>query len=485
MPDPANAYPNIIHHGGASGVTGSCHQLNCDSEHSLLIDCGLFQGRDAADDTFEQLKVQFDLSKIKALLITHVHIDHVGRLPYLIAAGYNGPIYCSKPSALLLPLVLEDALRVGFTRDAKLIEQFKARIAQLLVPLDYKTWHTVIDTPALRTRIKLQRAGHILGSCYFEISVTNKPDHNTRIHNTRIVFSGDLGAPGSALLPAPQSPHHADIVVLESTYGNRRHQSRHDRINRLKAAIEKALQNDGTVIIPAFSIGRTQELLYELEELIHRHSPGGDGKTKPLWKNLQVIVDSPLAAEFTKVYRQLKPYWDDEAQRRLKAGRHPLNFANLYTIGNHDEHQRTVDYLAKTGQPAVVIAASGMAAGGRVMNYLKAMIEDSRHQVLFVGYQAPGTPGHQIQNATPGKDEVTLEGQRYRINAGVDSISGYSAHADQKDLVNFIRRMKKWPREVRLIHGDQAARLALKDKIEQAAQAAKQEIRVELAEARH
>jgi metallo-beta-lactamase family protein len=247
--------------------------------------------------------------------------------------------------------------------------------------------------------------------------------------------------------------------VLESTYGDRLHQHRRDRAKRLQQAIEKALINGGTVMIPAFSIGRTQELLYELEGLAH--------DSKGLWKNLEIIVDSPLASRFTQVYRTLKPYWDAEAQRRLRAGRHPLDFENLYTVNSHEEHENTVAYLARSGRPAVVIAASGMCAGGRIVNYLKALLGDERHQVLFVGYQASGTPGRKIQKYGPSGGWVEMDGERYTIRAGIDTLSGYSAHADQKDLLNFIKRMRRWPQQVRLVHGQQEAREALKGKIEE------------------
>ncbi|MCB8889536.1 MBL fold metallo-hydrolase RNA specificity domain-containing protein [Vreelandella malpeensis] len=447
--------PNILHHGGATGVTGSCHQLVLNGEHSLLVDCGLFQGDDAREDTFEQLKIEFDISTLKALIVTHVHIDHVGRLPYLLAAGFKGPIICSKPSAKLLPLVIEDALKIGFTRNAQLIERFQAQLESQIVSLDYHQWHTVVDDGDIKTRIKLKRAGHILGSCYVDIS---HQDHTTR-QKERWVFSGDLGAPHAPLLPAPQSPHGCDHLVLESTYGHRTHPNRENRRAVLKRAIEQALTNGGTVMVPAFSIGRTQELLYELESIIFE-------ARKSRWKELEIIVDSPLAARFTQVYRELKPYWDDEAQARLKSGRHPLNFANLYTVGDHQEHERTVEYLARTGRPAVVIAASGMCTGGRIMNYLKAMLNDARHQVLFVGYQGAGTPGRAIQEYGPQGGWVELDGERIDIKAGVTSISGYSAHADQTNLLDFVKRMRRWPSTIHLVHGERAARLALKAELE-------------------
>ncbi|AJY51421.1 MULTISPECIES: MBL fold metallo-hydrolase [unclassified Halomonas] len=445
---------NIIHHGGATGVTGSCHQLILNSEHSLLIDCGLFQGEDEAGNSFEQLQIEFDISTVQALIITHVHIDHIGRLPYLLAAGFKGPIICSIPSAKLLPLVIDDALKIGFTRNAELINRFQEQLKHQLISVPYGKWRSVVpNSEAGTTRIKLQRAGHILGSSYVEV------DHQFPTgEKERVVFSGDLGAPYAPLLPAPKSPYGCDQLVLESTYGDRHHPKRRNRRATLKAAVEQALTNGGTVMVPAFSIGRTQELLYELETIIHQaHSS--------MWEELEIIVDSPLAARFTSVYRELKPYWDKEAQRRLDSGRHPLNFANLYTIERHEEHLRAVTYLAKTGRPAVVIAASGMCTGGRIINYLKAMLGDERHQVLFVGYQGAGTPGRDIQQYGPRGGWVELEGERIDIKAGITTLSGYSAHADQKDLLNYVRRMHRWPAIIRLVHGEHDARTALKQKL--------------------
>lgn len=456
---------NITHHGGAKGVTGSCHQLTLDSEHSLLIDCGLFQGEDAKEDAFDQLQIEFDISTVKALVITHVHIDHVGRLPYLLAAGFKGPIICSIPSAKLLPLVIEDALKIGFTRNAQLIKRFQQQLESQIVSVPYGKWHTVVekaDEGHITTRVKLKRAGHILGSSYVEVA-----HQYPNGEKERVIFSGDLGAPYAPLLPAPKSPYGCEQLVLESTYGDRNHPDRRQRRATLKHAIEQALTNGGTVMVPAFSIGRTQELLYELEGIIYEAERNAKrGLPKSQWQALEIIVDSPLAARFTQVYRQLKPYWDNEAQRRLRSGRHPLNFDNLYTVESHEAHEQTVAYLANTGRPAVVIAASGMCAGGRIMNYLKAMLGDERHQVLFVGYQGAGTPGRAIQQYGPQGGWVEIDGQRIDIKAGVTSISGYSAHADQKGLLNFVKRMRRWPHTIHLVHGEQTARSALKRELE-------------------
>ncbi|MFD1215438.1 MBL fold metallo-hydrolase RNA specificity domain-containing protein [Microbulbifer celer] len=466
---------HITHHGAVNGVTGSCHQLFADDNNSILIDCGLFQGAETSPGGRGQnsLEIEFDITTVRALVVTHVHIDHVGRIPYLIAAGFRGPIYCSEPSAELLPLVLEDALKIGFTRDRALIEKFIGYVQKQLRPLPYNCWQPVIEDSdcSLSLSVRLQRAGHILGSAYVECELdcgagafSFKTAPRSRGGKRRIIFSGDLGAPNTPLLYAPKAPWGCDELVIESTYGDRLHQNRKERVRILQRAIEEALADGGSVLIPAFSIGRTQELLYELEGVIH--SQGHDNRADNPWRDLPVIVDSPLASRFTDVYRRLRPFWDAEARQLLRRGRHPLSFEQLITVDDHEAHRKVVAELASSRRPAIVIAASGMCSGGRVVNYLKAMLEDKRHNILFVGYQARGTPGRDIQVYGPRNGYVDLDGQRYRIAAGVETISGYSAHADKNDLLGFIRKMKKRPQCVRVVHGDDRAKAALKAEIE-------------------
>lgn len=471
-------YPSIVHHGAVTGVTGSCHQLQMDDEHALLIDCGLFQGAETSPEGRAgagKLAIDFALDGIKALVATHVHIDHVGRIPYLLAAGFKGPILCSEPSAKLLPIVLEDAFKLGFSRDQKQVERYLKLIEQRIVALPYKQWFTLIDTKQLKARIRLQRAGHILGSAYVEVDL-HYPETGEK---KRIVFSGDLGAPHAPILPAPKAPCKADILVIESTYGDRLHEDRHSRRARLEKVLEHALSNQGTVLIPAFSIGRTQELLYELEDIIHRRAlkesakvqsrtskPNSSKATALDWTNLPIILDSPLASRFTTVYRELDHFWDAEARARLAKGRNPLAFRNLLTVDSHQAHLAMVNRLTQTAQPAIVIAGNGMCSSGRIVNYLKAMLGDARHDVLFVGYQADGTPGRQIQRFGPRSGYVEFDGQRYDIRAQVHTIGGYSAHADQKGLVSFVTRMTQWPSEVRVVHGEIGARHELSERIE-------------------
>jgi len=456
-------YPRLIHHGAVDGVTGSCHQYFVSEKHSVLIDCGLFQGVEQGRGKAgaDSAQINFPLDGIQALLLTHVHIDHAGRIPYLIAAGFKGPIYCSKASALLLPQVLEDALKMGITRDEKLITGFIQAVSRQLRPCDYGRWYP-LEGCADTSSIRFQNAGHILGSAYIEIR--HHYPMNKELYY-KAVFSGDLGARDTPLLPDPTPLEEANLLVLESTYGDKNHEDRKSRQQRLQHVLEKALKDNGTVLIPAFSIGRTQELLYELEDIIHRMQ--GQTIHKGLrWEQLDIIVDSPLAANFTAVYQELKQYWDDEAKQKLKSGRHPLQFEQLLTVKSHDDHQKVVQHLAETGRPAIVIAASGMCAGGRVVNYLKALLSSARHQILFIGYQARGTPGAAILQQRNTGGHVELDGQDYSINAEVIQLSGYSAHADQQDLLHFVEQMRSPPEQIRLVHGDMDAKLELKRKLE-------------------
>jgi metallo-beta-lactamase family protein len=484
---------NISHHGAVSGVTGSCHELSItpfdrsNPSAGILIDCGLFQGTDAAGkSSVADLSIDFPLDHIRALVVTHVHIDHVGRIPYLLAAGFNGPIICTEPSAIMLPEILEDALKIGFTRDRALIERVLGLIRKRLVPVPYGQWHSVFvadDETGGSLDVRFQPAGHILGSAYVECDVTAVGQEGAHggegegeyvgeqgeLVNERIVFSGDLGAAHAPLLTAPVSPERADRLVIESTYGDKDHEDRTTRRLRLKAVLQSALADAGTVIVPAFSIGRTQDLLYEIESLIYEFGAEPVAPGVP-WQNLEIVVDSPLAAEFTRIYRQLKPMWDAEAQKVLSQGRHPLAFDQLTLINSHADHLEAVEYLASFKRPAVVLAGSGMCSGGRVVNYLKAMLGDARNDVLFVGYMAAGTPGRDILNygsnaGVRTQDQagwVELDDKRYPICARIHQIGGYSAHAGQSDLLNFVLGIPDAPREIRLVHGDDGAKAALK-----------------------
>jgi len=264
--------------------------------------------------------------------------------------------------------------------------------------------------------VRLQRAGHVLGSAYVEFDIVYSKVGDKK----RVVFSGDLGAPHAPLLLPPEPPERADILVLESTYGDRLHEDRETRRQRLEAVVEQALADQGTVLIPTFSIGRTQELLYELEDIINRKTAFVGASSLAIkdpaeehnWPELPVILDSPLASRFTAAYRELKPFWSQEALERVESRRRPLGFEQLINVNSHDAYMRMVHHLARTASPAIVIAGNGMCSGKRIVNCLKAMLGDARHNVLFVGYQAAGTPGRAIQIYGLKGGYVDLDGER-------------------------------------------------------------------------
>ncbi|HAS8492922.1 TPA: MBL fold metallo-hydrolase [Vibrio vulnificus] len=438
----------VIHHGGKDTVTGSCHEFRA-AGIALLIDCGLFQGKDARPP-----EVDFPVKHIDALVLTHAHIDHIGRVPWLLAAGFFGSIYCTEATAELVPLMLEDGLRLQLGLNQKQLHQLLDLVKKRLKPVKYGEWLRL--TPRIKNGNRASRsvshalenylylrfnpAGHILGSAYLEFKLPN---------DEIVVFSGDLGPRNTPLLPDPISPPRADYLYIESTYGDKLHESVEERGERLKSIINRSLQDGGTILIPAFSVGRTQELLFDIEQLIFEHNIGTD---------IPIILDSPLAKRVTQSYRRFKKLWGKEAKRRLEVHRHPLAFEQCITIDDYRQHKALVNRLASTGEPAIVVAASGMCQGGRIMDYLQALLPDERTDVLFAGYQANGTLGREIQS---GEKTVQIEQKMVEVRAQIHTMSGYSAHADQADLLAFIQGIAQKPKAIHLIHGEEEAKLSL------------------------
>ena len=465
----------IKHHGAVLGVTGSCHELRV-GDSGILIDCGLFQGTDFRED----LDIDFEIEHIRALVVTHVHVDHVGRIPYLLMAGFKGPIFCTPASAVLLPAMLEDALKFGATYSKSFGKQVLKQLQRQIRSLPFAQWQALLGTDI---KFRFQQAGHILGSAYVEVEAKGQ----------RVIFSGDLGAANSPLIIETTPPERCEVLVLESTYGDKDHESRVDRRLRLKSTIEQAFSDGGLVIIPAFSLGRTQDLLYEFEGIIHDFGQDLAAPKVP-WHKLEIIVDSPLAAKITELYRGLTADWNPAARDLLKQGRHPLSFSQLTIIDSHEDHLMCLDSLLKSSKPAVVIAGSGMCAGGRVVNYLKEFLPEPSTHVIFVGFQAEDTPGRVIVESrshlaehelaqdlsdeadgleladSPEQAEshawVELDNERFEINAHIHQINGYSAHGGQSDLIKFALALDPPPKQIRLVHGETAAKQALQAKLQ-------------------
>ncbi|MCE0493811.1 MBL fold metallo-hydrolase RNA specificity domain-containing protein [Vibrio salinus] len=429
----------IIHHGARHTVTGSCHELKI-GKSSLLIDCGLEQGNNAQNP-----QIDFPIKSVEAVILTHAHIDHVGRLPWLLAAGFVGKVYCTPATAALLPLLLRDSLRIYLGLAEAQIRHILNRLDKQIMTLSYGQWLRIrLPREQSYCYVRFSPAGHILGSAITEIKLA---DENI------VAFSGDIGPSNTPLLPDPVPPKRADFLVLESTYGDKIHEDVEGRATRLEAIIQHSLQDGGAIIIPAFSIGRTQELLFDIENLIHQHAVSD---------RLPILLDSPMAVEVTHAYRRFRKLWSKEAKHRYEQHRHPLAFEQCITIDGYREHKRVVNRLAASGEPAIVIAASGMCQGGRVMDYLAQLLPDPRTDVIFAGYQAEDTLGCQLQE---GESQVYIDGHRIEVKAQIHHMSGYSAHADQADLLRFVERIEQGPGEIRLVHGEENAQSELAGKL--------------------
>ncbi len=412
----------ITHLGAKNCVTGSCHlvQTNPDKSNTgkpdntnILIDCGKAYGNDP-ELPFE--KFPTPPASIDYLFLTHAHIDHIGRVLDLIDAGFTGEIICTHATKALLTPMLHDALSFS-TRTKNQIKKIEQKIDDL-------SWGFELNqTFNLKQKIefKLKNAGHILGSCFIQFTFQN---------NYKVTFSGDLGCKDTPILPDPDTPDTCDLLIMESTYGNRNHENRSTRINTLKKALDKALKDNGIVYIPAFSLGRTQELIYELDRI----------KTK-----VPVFIDSPLGLKITKLYATLEEFWDKEAKDLKSKGDHPIDFKNLYAVERYKDHKK----LLSLKGPAIIIAGSGMCTGGRIIDHLENGLNNPVNDIFFVGYQAHGTPGRKIiDKKTPTK-------------ASIHTLSGYSAHADQNTLISWVNSMPEPPKEIRLVHGEEKARNAL------------------------
>jgi metallo-beta-lactamase family protein len=412
---------------------------------NILVDCGITQGRDASVPID---KWPVKPAEVDFIFLTHAHIDHIGLLPTLIQQGFKGEVIGAHPTVALILPMLEDAMQFGDMR-ASAIKKIARTIEDLAWGFEFgKTFDL-----GKGVVFELGRAGHILGSCFFRFE--------DRKDGAAIVFSGDLGNYDTPILNDPDSAGRADVLFLESTYGDRLHGDRAHRMERLAEVLDRSLCDGGKVFIPAFSLGRTQEILYELDRIFSNMEyqsrfPRLASGTRP-----PVFVDSPLALEMTRIYSSLREFWDDEAKALLKAGDHPIKFDQLYGIDKHAEHAK----LLEVKGPAVIIAGSGMCTGGRIVNHLAAGIERPENDVVFVGYQAAGTPGRAIQRNAGSSETVALNGKKSRIRAGVHTLSGYSAHADQLGLLDWVARMPEKPGRIQLVHGEPKARKALAKKL--------------------
>lgn len=441
--------------GAAQEVTGSCHLLETDGRRYLL-DCGIYQGEQTEEQTFA-----FDPASIHAVVLSHAHLDHSGMLPRLVRDGFTGPVYCTEGTARILPILLQDALslylrdleydnlrrqRAGLPPLLPLYERPDVeRVLELCIPIAYEQSFAVSSNVALR----FFNAGHILGSAIVELQL------GPEIPRKTLVFSGDLGNPDTSLMPSPTRLTQADVVLLEGTYGDRNHRSYEASLVELENILAEAAADRGTVLLPAFAVGRTQELLFQLGVLYHQ------GKLKG-W---QVFLDSPMGGAVTDVYDAMRHDWHPADRARMQAYQSKTlrEFLPCLTITSSMEESMSINRI-RSG--AIIIAGSGMCTGGRIRHHFKHRLWQDNTHLLFVGYQAQGTLGRILVN---GVKKVKLFGQEIMVRAKVHTLGGFSAHAGQSELLAWAVAFKNQPRFY-LVHGEPRALEALAQALWQAHQ---------------
>lgn len=402
----------LYFYGGAQMVTGVNYLLET-QKSKVIVDCGLFQGGPEADANNEQ-KFPYNPEEVEAVFITHSHIDHIGRLPKLVKEGFRGKIYSTWPTKDFAEVMLRDSEYLARQRgeESKFIYNLEdvEKTLELFEGINYG------EEKKLASGIKfcLRDAGHILGSAIVEILADSK----------KIVFSGDMGNPPVPLLKATEFIQEADYVVVESVYGDRIHETKYQRKDLLEDTIEETVARGGTILIPSFALERTQELLYELNELIENHRV----------PHIPVFVDSPLAIRLTKIYQKYPDYFNKEATYLIESGDNLFNFPGLKLTSTVEESKS----INNVKPPKIIMAGSGMSTGGRILYHELRYLSDPNSTFLVVCYQVVGTLGRRILE---GASEVNIFGQTVPINARIKTISGYSAHADQEDLYFWVSKM--------------------------------------------
>lgn len=437
--------------GAAQEVTGSCHLLETPGGGRILLDCGMHQGGDAVE-RIENETFPFDPADIDVVILSHAHLDHSGLLPKLCHEGFAGPILCTRATAELLDVMLHDSVGL-YLRDLERSNIRNARrgrpsrepafgledVQAVLALCEGHPYGKAVDLGDTVT-VAFHDAGHILGSSIVEITLREKGKEKT------LVFSGDLGKRDSVLMNEPACLTKADVLLVESTYGDREHRGEQDSMAQLREVLQETWRRGGSVMIPAFAVGRTQDLLFHLGCLHH------DGELDP-W---QVFLDSPMAIAVTRVYdRWLKLLDGDDVRQLSDAHKTSLeNFLPTLNLAQDTEESMAINRL-KSG--AIIIAGSGMCTGGRIRHHFKQRIWDERNTIIFTGYQARGTLGRILVD---GVQNIKLFGEEYVVKAAIETLGGLSAHAGRTELLDWIGNFSP-PARTLLIHGEPRAQDAL------------------------
>ncbi|MEZ4516789.1 MAG: MBL fold metallo-hydrolase [Chloroflexota bacterium] len=445
----------ISFYGAARTVTGSQHLLTVNG-FRILLDCGFFQG--SRNQTFERNRnLPFDATAVDVMVLSHAHIDHSANIPNLVKSGFTGDIICTAATRDLCTLMLRDSAKIQDSDVEYLNRKRKRQDLPLLEPIYtmeeavYSLNHFVginYERPfrlAPGITVTLFDAGHLLGSAIVVIDITEESGELPQ----RLVFSGDLGRPDRPILNDPVFIDHTDTLIMESTYGNREHPENVAIDDELRKIILDTYKRGGKVIVPAFSVGRTQELVYRMNQMVEERN---------LPPDLRVFVDSPLAIDATGIYRMHPEAFDSTAAEMLISDSdHDLFGFNMMRYTRTVQESKELNFLR---DPAVIISASGMAESGRILHHLKNNIEDPRNTIMIVGFQAPNTLGRRL---VEGQSRVKIFGEDYDVKAQVVTMNGLSAHADRSELINWAGHFQQPPSHTFLVHGEPESAFALAD----------------------
>jgi metallo-beta-lactamase family protein len=437
--------------GAAGTVTGSKFLVDA-GDTRFMVDCGMFQGaKKLRLLNWDPCPVR--PSSVDHVILTHAHIDHVGMLPRLVREGFQGPVWCTPATRDLTGITLIDAghlqeedarfaTKKGFSKHKPPLPLYTVQDSELAIKLLQAVEYNEDLALSSNTRIRFRDAGHILGSGIVEAEIKNSGAP------MRIVFSGDLGRYHAKILRDPTPVVTGDYLVVESTYGNREHPAG-EVSDQLAQIINETVNREGTLVVPAFALGRTQTLLYMIREL----------KTKGLVPDLPIFVDSPMAVDMTKLFGTYVKEFDVEAQEVFRStGRCPILCSNLHMIDSREESKRLNGFR----NPAVIISASGMATGGRILHHLKQRLPEPRNTVLFIGFQPYGTRGQLLKD---GAQKIKIHGEEIPVRAQVRSLESLSAHADANEILFWLQSFQAPPRRTFIVHGEPNASAALAERI--------------------
>jgi metallo-beta-lactamase family protein len=412
-------------------------------------------------DELNSKEFEFNPAEIDFMLLSHAHIDHCGRIPLLVKRGFKGKIYCSDATADLLDIMLKDSASIH-EREAEWKNRKNQRAGKRLVEPLYTAEDAAaalkLVTPVLYNQLLdineevkavFNDAGHILGSSIIELFIEENNDV------TKVVFSGDLGMKGRPILRDPTIIKKADFLIMETTYGNRVHEKNSDSIEKLIDIVLKTTKRGGTVVIPSFAVGRTQELIFEFNKFFEEHSEYKDDL-----KDIMVYIDSPMATSATEVFRKNAQVFDDETREYILRGDHPLDFKNLRFTRTSEESQA----LNSDPAPKIIISSSGMCEAGRIKHHLKHNLWNPKSSIVFVGYQAEGTLGRSIIN---GDKNVTILGEKIHVEAEIYNLEGFSGHADRDGLLDWLSGFQKKPCRIFLVHGEEDSKKAFAESVKE------------------